>query len=290
MDRPANVRAQVFLVLFPAAVGCLLGSLVIDAALAVTGFGVAALTVALVASLVAALSPVSGIRKPLRSYRFLNGASRSPLSRQGLMIGLFTILLVIHWALVLAGSGSFGLGIATAVVGGGAILAVGLTYRLKSQPGWRHWSTLASLFGGAPAVGVAAALVIATAWPDSLPAGSSGMQAAQALVVAGAAVLALGIVGRSVYLIRGGAQTREVWTLTQGTHSGEYFAVPVLVIVTLVAAAVSFAWPWAIIIGFLAALAAQFLQWRLFFVTGVPLSWRSEVAWSLPPHTVGKEG
>ena len=116
-----------------------------------------------------------GIKKPPRSYRFVDGLGRSPLSRQALLVGLFTVLLVIHWALVLAAAGSFALGVVTVVVGAAAVLAIGLTYWLPSQPGWRHWSTPVSLFGGVLSVGVAAALVVALAWPDSLAADSAGI-------------------------------------------------------------------------------------------------------------------
>jgi DMSO reductase anchor subunit len=290
MDRPSNVGAQVFLVVFPAAVGSLTGSLVIDPGFAVRGFTVAALTVSLVLALASAVSPISGIRRPARSYRFLSEVGRSPLSRQALLVGLFGVLLLIHWALALADRPVFALGVVTAVIGGGAILAIGLTYWLRSQPGWRHWSTPASLFGGALAVGVAAALVIALAWPDSLAAESAAIRTARALVLAGAGLFALAMLGRSVYLSRGGARTVEIWTLTKEGHRGEYLAEVVLILVAIAAAAVSLAWPWAIVVGLLAAAAAETLHWRLFFVTGIALSWRSEVRWSLPPELAGKEG
>jgi DMSO reductase anchor subunit len=289
VDRAKNVGSQVLLVLFPTSVGCLLGSLVIDSGFAARGFDAAVSTVAVVFALAAAVSPVSGIRRPARAYRFLRGVGRSPLSRQALLVGLFTLLLVIHWALALAGTGSLAFGVVAAVVGFAAVLSVGLTYWLRSQPGWRHWSTLASLFGGALAVGVGAALVIALAWPDSLPAGYAAIRAGQALVIAGGGVLALAIIGRSVYLSRGGAPTREIWALTRGAHRKEHLATALLVIVTVIAAAVSYAWPGAIAVGFLAALAAQSLQWRLFFVTAVPMNWRTEVQWSFPPKLVGRE-
>jgi anaerobic dimethyl sulfoxide reductase subunit C (anchor subunit) len=290
MEKANSVPAQVFLVLFPAAVGCLLGSLVIDPGFATGAFVISALTVAAAFALAGAFAPVFGIKKPPRSYRFLRGLGRSPLSRQALLVGLFTVLLVIHWALVLAAAGSFALGVVTVVVGAAAVLAIGLTYWLPSQPGWRHWSTHASLFGGVLSVGVAAALVVALAWPDSLAAGSAGIRAARVLVIVGAAALALATIGRSMYLSRGGPQTKEIWALIQDWHRGAHLGAAVLTVVAVAAAAVSFAWPWAIIIAFIAALSAQALQWRLFFVTEIPLSWKSEVRWSVPPGLAGKEG
>ena len=290
MERANNVPAQVFLVLFPAALGCLLGSLVIDPGFATGAFAISALTIAAVFALAGAVAPVLGIKKPPRSYRFVAGVGRSPLSRQALLVGLFTVLLVVHWALVVAGRGILALGVVAAVAGGAAVLAIGLTYWLPSQPGWRHWSTLVSLFGGVLSVGVAAALVVALAWPDSLAADSAGIRAARVLVIVGAAALALTTIGRSVYLSRGGPRTEEIWALTRDRHRGAHLGAAVLVIVATAAAAVSFVWPWVIIIALLAAAAAQSLGWRLFFVTGIPLSWKSEVRWSLPPGLVGKEG
>jgi len=289
MDRAPNVPAQVFLVLFPAAVGCLLGSLVIDSGFAAGRFAIAALTAAVVFAVAGAFAPLLGIKKPPRSYRFLSGLSRSPLSRQALLVGLFTVLLVIHWALVLAASGVFALGVVAAVVGGGAVFAIGLTYRLKSQPSWLHWSTVVSLFGGTLAVGVAAALVVAFPWRDGLGE-SAGVIAARVLVLVGLGGLALAIVGRSLYLSRGGPRTQEIWTLTWEGHRGQHLGGATLVVVAAAAAAVAFVWPWAAIIAFIAALGAQVLHWRLFFVTGIPLSWKSEVRWSLLPGLVGKEG
>ena len=46
MERANSVPAQFFLVLFPAAVGCLLGSLVIDPGFATEAFVISILTVA----------------------------------------------------------------------------------------------------------------------------------------------------------------------------------------------------------------------------------------------------
>lgn len=290
MDRAPNIRALVFLTLLPAAVGCLLGSLVMDPGFRTGAFAIAALTVAVVFTLIGAMAPILGIKKPLRSYRFLSGWGRSALSRQSLLVGSFAVLLVIYWVLVLAGDGVFALGIVAAAVGGAAIPTIGLTYWLPSQPGWRHWSTLVSPFSGALAVGVTAALVVALAWPDSLPSASPGIRAARALAIAGAAALGLAISGRSVYLSRRGTRTEDVWSSTRQRHFSEHVGSAVLVIVAAVAPIIAFFWAWAIILAFVAALAAQALQWRLFFVTGIPLSWKGEVRWSLPPRLVGREG
>lgn len=290
MERNPSRAAQTFLVLFPTAVGCLLGTLVVDPGFTVGAFVTSALSVGVVFSMAGAFAPVLGIKKPPRSYRLLRGLGRSPLSRQALLVGLFTVLLVIHWALALARASSFTLGVVTVVLGAGAVLAIGLTYRLPSQPGWRHWSTLVSAFGGVLSMGVAAALVVALAWPDSLAADSAGVRAARALVVVGAAAIALATIGRSVYLSRSGPRTEKIWALLWNKHRGAHLGASVLIIVAAAAAAVAFAWPWAIIAAFVAAVSAQALQWRLFFVTGIALNWKGEVNWSLPPSLVGKEG
>ena len=289
MDRAPNFPAQVFLVLFPAAVGCLLGSLVIGSTLAAGGFGTSVLTVAVVLAVAGAVAPLLGIKKPPRSYRFLSGLNRSPLSRQALVVGVFTVLLVVYWALVLAAKGVLALGVVAAAMGGAAVFAIGLTYHLKSQPSWLHWSTLASLFGGTLAVGVAAALVAASFWRDSFGE-SAGVIAARILVLVGLGALALATVGRSLYLSRGGPGTHAIWILTWEEHRGQYLSGAILVVVAAAAAAVAFAWPWAIILAFVSAGGAQALQWQLFFVTGIPLNWKSEVRWSVPPELVGKEG
>jgi len=62
-----------------------------------------------------------------------------------------------------------------------------------------------------------------------------------------------------------------------------------LVIVAGAAAAVSFAWDWAIIICFVCLLVGLFAHWRLFFVAGAPLDWRAEVNWYVPAPAGGRE-
>jgi hypothetical protein len=100
----------------------------------------------------------------------------------------------------------------------------------------------------------------------------------------------LAVLGRSFHLSGGGARTAEIWTITRARHRREHLGVALLVVVAIVAAAVAFAWPWMVILAFASAAGAQTLHWRLFFVTAVPLAWRAEVVWSLPPSLAGKEG
>ena len=150
-------------------------------------FVVACLTVALVFAGVGAAAPVTAIKKPLRSYRFLAGIGRSPLSRQAALVGLFLVLLLAHWILVLAGVYALWLGIVTVAIGAAAVLAAGMTYLLGAQPPWRRWSTPVALFGGLLGLGVSTSLVIALGWRDVLLAGTSGGLAGRVLVLAGVA-------------------------------------------------------------------------------------------------------
>ncbi|MCL5734436.1 MAG: dimethyl sulfoxide reductase anchor subunit [Actinobacteria bacterium] len=289
-DRAPNVRTQVFLVLFPAAVGCLLGTLVIDPGFVQRSFGISALTVTLLFAVAGTVVPVLGMRRPLRAYRLLRRVGGSALSRQALLVGLFTVLFVIHWALALAGRGTFALGVVAAGVGCGAVVASGLTYRLSSQPGWRHWSTPVSLLGGLLLVGGGATLLMALVWPQGLGADTAGIRAARTLAIVGGGALMLALVGRASYLSRGGRRTEEIWALTRERHRWEHFGAAVLVVVSTAATVVAFAWTWSIILAFVAAMAAEFVQWRLFFVTGIPSNWKGEIHWALPPNLGDVEG
>jgi hypothetical protein len=134
------------------------------------------------------------------------------------------------------------------------------------------------------------ALVGALGWQSAWESDFAGLYAARLLALIGSFAVALAVFGRSVHLSRGGARTRESWALLQRRRRSEQLGGALLAVVAAAAAAVSFAWPWAIIIAFAAAALAQFLWWRLFFMTGIPLSWRSEVRWSLAPELLGKEG
>jgi DMSO reductase anchor subunit len=289
MDRDLNWGGQAFLALLPAAAGCLLGSVVIDPAYGTRAFVIACVTIALVFALVGAVAPVLRIKKPSRSYRFLAGILRSPLSRQAFFVGLFVIVLIVHWALVLAGTYALWLGVVTVVAGAAAVLASGLAYRLRGQPAWRHWSTPVSLFGGLLGLGASTSLVIALGWRDVLLAGTSAGLAMRILVLAGAAGLAGAIWGRAAYLDKGGPRTKETRTLTQHEYRWTHFVGALLVIVAGGAAAVSFASDWLMIVVFAALLVGLFVHWRLFFVTATPLSWKAEVQWFAPVHTAGKE-
>jgi DMSO reductase anchor subunit len=288
MQRKPNWAAQFFLVLCPAAVGCLLGSLILDADGGIRSFVVICITVALIFAVLGAASPVLAIKKPSRSYRFLAGVGRSPLSRQAALVGLFVLLLLVHWILVLAGVYALGLGIASVVVGAAAVLAAGLVYLLGAQPVWRHWSTPLALFGGLLALGVSTSLVIALGWRDALLDDTSGALAARILALVGVVALAVAMGGRSAYLDRGGIHTEEARTIAQEKfrwlRSGAALA-----IIGGVAIAASFASDWAVILAFVALLAALFVHWRLFFLTAAPLTWKAEVSWSAPAPAAGKE-
>ena len=289
MERKPNWAAQIFLVLHPASVGCLLGALLLDPGGETRAFVIACATVALVFAVAGAGAPVSAIKKPFRSYRFLAGVGHSPLSRQAVLVGLFTLLLLIHWILVLAGVYAQTLAIVTVVVGAAAVLAVALVYLLGSQPGWRHWSTPLALLGGLLALGVSTSLVVALGWGDALLSDAAGAVAVRTLVLVGVVVLLAAAWGRAARAAR-----QEPWTGQERPSAGsggawDGLASAVLVTVAGAAAAVSFAWDWAIIVCFVCLLVGLFAYWRLFFVAAAPLDWRAEVNWYVPAPAEGRK-
>jgi DMSO reductase anchor subunit len=290
MDGRPNWAAQFFLVLFPAAVGCLLGGLLLDSGGETGVFVIACTTVALVLAVVGAASPALVIKKPLRSYRMLRGVGHSALSRQAVLVGLFVVLLLVEWALALAGVFALWLAILVVVMGAAAVLATGLVYLLGSQPAWRHWSVPLVIFAGLLALGVSLALVIALGWRESLLGLSAGEIAGLVLVLVG--VLALGVAawGHARYLSAAGPPTAETRMRLEGRYRWSFRLALALVMVAGIAAAASFASSWVIIVAFLASLGGLSVMRRLFFVTAVALSWKSEVHWSLPPEAVAGEG
>jgi DMSO reductase anchor subunit len=290
MERNPNWAAQVFLVLFPAAVGCCLGALLLDPSGQIEGFVITCMTVALVFAAAGAATPVLAIRKPLRSYRMLSGIGHSPLSRQALLVGLYTLLLTVEWALALAGVFALWLAVLVVVVGAGAVLATGLVYMLGSQPAWRHVSVPVALFADLLILGVSLALVIALGWRGSLLGLSVGEIAALVLVLVGVCALGVAAWGYALHLSAGGLPTAGTHRLLEGRYRRSYRLGLALVMVAGIAAAVSFVSPWAIIAAFLASLGGLFVMRRLFFVTAAPLTWKSEVHWSLPPEVAAGEG
>ena len=155
---------------------------------------------ALVFAVVGAAAPVLRIKKPLRSYRMVTRVGRSPLSRQAVLVWLFLLVLVVHWALMLAAIYALWLGILAVVIGTAAVLASGLTYLLGSQPAWPHWSTLLALFAGLLALGVSTSLVIALGWRDVLGSGTAASVAPRDLVLVGVAGLGGAAWGWTRYL------------------------------------------------------------------------------------------
>jgi DMSO reductase anchor subunit len=290
MQRSPNWPAQAFLVLFPGAVGCLLGGLILDSSGAQGGFVIATMTVALVLAVVSAAVPVLAIKKPLRSYRMLNGVVRSPLSRQVLLVGLFLVVLIVEWALALAGIFAPWLAIVTVVLGAGATTTAGLTYVLGAQPAWRHWAEPATLLAGLLTLGLPLALVVALGWRESLLGLSVGQIVCLVLVLAGVCILGLAAYARTRYLAKGGFATTETRALVGGRYrSIRQVGLVLAVLVTGVGAAVSFASPWVIIVALVASLAGLWMLRYLFFVTAAPLSWKSEVRWTLSPDVITKE-
>ena len=289
MERKPNWAAQIFLVLHPASVGCLLGALLLDPGGETRAFVIACVTVALVFAVAGAGAPVSAIKKPFRSYRFLAGVGHSPLSRQAVLVGLFTLLLLVHWILLLADMYVQALAIVTVLVGAAALLVAALVYLLGSQPYWRHWSTLLALIGGLLALGITTSLVVALGWGDALLSDAAGAIAARTLVLVGVVLLLAAAWGRATRAAASVAWTGQERPSARGGGMRGGLASAMLVIVAGAAAAVSFAWDWAIIICFVCLLVGLFAHWRLFFVAGAPLDWRAEVNWYVPAPAGGRE-
>jgi DMSO reductase anchor subunit len=291
MERKANLGAQVFLVLLPAAVGCVLGGLVLDAHGGAGNFSVTCLSVALVLAVVGAAAPVLGIKKPLRSYRMLAGVRRSPLSRQAALVALFALLLLVDWAVALGGVHALWLGVLTVVCGAGAVLAIGLSYVLDSQPAWRHWSVPVTFLAGLLSSGVAIALVVALGWRERVLGLAAGEIIALILVLVGACALGLAAWAWAGYVAGAGLRTAEARAVLGGrgrwgNRLGLLLAIPVAGI----AAIASFALPWVIIVSVVASVAGLFVLRRQFLAAAAPLNWKSEITWSLPPELVGRQG
>jgi DMSO reductase anchor subunit len=289
MERKPNWAAQIFLVLHPASVGCLLGALLLDPGGETRAFVIACVTVALVFAVAGAGAPVSAIKKPFRSYRFLAGVGHSPLSRQAVLVGLFTLLLLIHWILLLADMYAQALAIVTALIGAAAVLAVALVYLLSAQPVWRHWSTPLALLGGLLALGISTSLVVALGWGDALLSDAAGAIAARIVVLVGVVVLLAAAWGRVTRAATSVARAGQERSSARGGGVQDGLASAMLVIVAGIAAAASFAWDWAIIVCFVCLLVGLFAYWRLFFVASAPLDWRAEVNWYVPEPAGGRK-
>jgi DMSO reductase anchor subunit len=288
MDGKPNWAAQTFLILHPAAVGCLLGALVLDPGAENRGFMVTCATVAVVFALAGEAAPVLSIKKPLRSYRFLAGVGHSPLSRQAVLVGMFTLLLLAYWILALANVEALWLGIVTLVVGASAVFAAGLVYLLGSHPGWSHWSTLLAPFGGLLSLGVSTSLVIALGWRDILLGGADGALVSRILVLVGAVTLETAVGVRAAHLRKQDISAAAPAIAASGQGWGPLPG-SVLFVVAGAGAAASFAWDWAIIVCFVALVSGLVIHWRSFFATNAPLSWEAEVNWYTPTPAAGKE-
>ena len=291
MEKKANWGAQIFLVLFPAAVGCLLGGYLLDVDSGTGDFPVTYPFVALVLAVMGALAPVLGIKKPLRSYRILSGVTRSPLSRQAVLVALFIAMLLVHWVLVLGGGQAFWLEIFTVVVGAAAVLAAGVTYALGSQPAWCHWSTLATLLGSMLALGVSLSMVVALGWRSEGTTEGTAATIDRVLVLVGVVLLGLAAWGWTTNLRKGGVRTADTRELLLAGGRGAFLAsVALSVVVAGVTVAASFASAWLLIVTVLSLAAGLILMRRLLFWCAVPLNWKSEVNWSRPRSLARKEG
>jgi DMSO reductase anchor subunit len=278
MEQESNRPAYVFLVLAPAAVGCLLGSLILDGSYNVRPFYIGAVTIALVFALAAALAPIFRLRRPFRAYRLLRDG-RSPLSSQAISFGLFFLVLVVYWALILAGQPVLSLGIIAVALGFVTMGFVAQTYLLVSRPGWRHWSTPASLLGTLLSLGLATSLTIALHWSGLLLGDRAAASTTKALVLVGIALLALSANFRIEYLGKATAGTRAVAAQLRGKHYSTFLLCMLLeVAIAGIATAVSYAADWPIAIAWVALLIGLFVEKWIFFFSAAPRTFRDEVS------------
>jgi DMSO reductase anchor subunit len=133
---------------------------------------------------------------PLNAWRAFNNLSKSWLSRESLMTGLFAG----SWLLTLISPG-FGKWL-LAITGIGLVYSMAQVYRLKSAPGWNSWRTPVSFFLSAgmlgalavnfwlyqPLLPLVAALLLAVeavTLPEARPAHKTARQARVSLIRAG---------------------------------------------------------------------------------------------------------
>jgi DMSO reductase anchor subunit len=295
MESRPNRAAQALLLLLPAAVGCLLGSLILDGGYTVRPYYFSAVTTALVLALAGALAPIFRMRKPFRAYRFLHGAAHSPLSRQAWSMGVFLVLLVIDWALALAALPVVWLGIVTVVVGFLTVALVAQTYMLVARPGWRHWSTPASLVGTVLSLGLATSFLIALGWSGELLGDRPATLTTRVLILVGIALLALASGSRLGRLRRTAAGARESGSNLRRSHySTLLLSLSLEVAVAGIAVAVSFAFASAMAIAWAALLIGLLLEKELFLAGDAPRSFRDEVTslgkvWASMPQSQARE-
>jgi DMSO reductase anchor subunit len=289
MEKKARYGTEVFLVLFPAAVGCLLGGLILDSYAGAGKFSAAYLSAALALTLMGVVAPLLSIRKPLRAYRMLAGINRSPLSRQAAFVLFFMVSLVVNWAFALGGVHFLWLAILTVVLGAGAVLMMGITYWLWSQPAWRHWSTVALFFAGLLGLGVSLSMVVSLGWRSGVIT-EGAATVGRVLVLVGIALLVPAAGRRAAYLDRSGGQTASTRrsAIRQGRGS---FIGGVLIPATVAgaAAAASFAVAWLAIVTVLSLGVGLIVACRLFTASATLSSWQSEINWARPRTLAGEE-
>ncbi len=140
-------------------------------------------------------------------------------------------------------------------------------------------------------LGVATALVISLHWTGVLIDGATGALVARVLVLVGVAANATAAAGRMAYLKTGSPDAAEAWAITRVENRANWLLGLILGVgVAVVATAVSFVpgAAWVVGIAWAAVLVSSLTERRLFFVSAVPRTLRSEVR-RFPSASVVKE-
>jgi DMSO reductase anchor subunit len=278
MEQEPNRPPYVFLVLTPAAVGCLLGSLILDGSFNVRPYDIGAVTIALVFALAAALAPILRLRRPFRAYRMLRGG-RSPLTSQAMAFGIFLLFLVVCWALILAAHPVLWLGVVTVVLGFVTLGFIAQVYLLASRPGWRHWSTPVSLLGTLLSLGLATSLLVALHWTGLLLGKRAAPYSVKSLVLFGIILLLVAGYFRIAHLQRATAGTRSAAALLRDRYYAWLTLGLVLEIgIAGIAIVLSFPYEWVIGIAWVALLVGSFIDRWLFYITAAPRTFRDELS------------
>ncbi len=146
-----NGALAIFTALSPLAVGGLIGLLIIphDPASAAMNWAVA---IVFITGLIALLISLLHLARPWRAPMALRRVTKSWLSREVILYGLFVIFLggYLFLPLMVKNNPTLSLiGYAGAVLGFGATIATGETYHLRARPFWDQWLSVASFPLGA---------------------------------------------------------------------------------------------------------------------------------------------
>jgi anaerobic dimethyl sulfoxide reductase subunit C len=196
-----------FAVLSQAAVGMVLVSAVLSLWLgpertaSVAGALRLASTIAVPLAVLAVGASFFHLGSPLGGPRALSNLGASWMSREVLLVALFTVGAAAYAWLWRGDNRALRdqVGLVTALLGLATVFATGMIYRLPTRPEWYHWTTVSAGFVTLLAVGaLALALVMALRKAD---ASVETLRMLGAVALAGLALLLVGLVAYAPYLV-----------------------------------------------------------------------------------------